>query len=83
MGFIARERPGWQERRRRPCPSIVKPARQTRRTVRARPQVALGRPPAASKALAVARATPCGLLVAPEARFRRDADRPAQGHETS
>ena len=46
-------------------------------------KVALGRPPTASKALAVAQATVGGLLVAPEARFQRDADRPAQGHETS
>src|ERR671937_599472 len=73
--FIALERPAWQERRRRRCRSIVKPARRTRRAVRARPQVALGRPPAASKALAVAGGTACGLLVAPEARFQRDADR--------
>src|ERR671934_2072690 len=73
--FIALERPAWQERRRRRCPCIVKPARRTRRAVRARPQVALGRPPAASKALAVARAAASDLLVAPKARFQRDADR--------
>jgi hypothetical protein len=43
----------------------------------------MGRPPATSKALAAARATAGGLLVAPEARFQGDADRPAPGHETS
>ena len=35
----------------------------------------LGPAPAASKALAVAGGTACGLLIAPEARFQRDADR--------
>jgi hypothetical protein len=57
------------------------PERRQAGTTNRATAVALDRPSAASKVSAVARATARRLLVTPEARFQRDADR--LGHEIS